>query len=66
MAATSTLKWAPVPIARPLMHDLDLAVKVLLPGVLPAPVLGDERDSAMRRFARRVQPADLQGPQACA
>ena len=42
---------------------LDLAVEVPLTGVLPAPVLGDERDRAAGRLRRRVEPEDLQGLQ---
>ena len=42
---------------------LDLAVEVPLPVMLPAPVLGDERDRAAGRRGRRVEPEDLQGLQ---
>ena len=42
---------------------LDLAVEVPLPGVLPAPVLGDERDRSAGGLRRRVEPEELQGLQ---
>ena len=39
---------------------LDLAVEVALPGVLPAPVLGDERDRPPGRVGRGVEAEDLE------
>ena len=42
---------------------LDLAVEVPLPGVLPAPVLGDERDRPAGGLRGRVQPEELEGLQ---
>ena len=47
----------------PVDARLDLAVEVALPGVLPPPVLGDERHGAAGRVGRRVEPEDLEGLQ---
>jgi hypothetical protein len=42
---------------------LDLTVEIPLPSMLPASVLGNERDRTTGRPARRVEPEDLQGLQ---
>ena len=45
------------------MHGSTSPSKYALPVVLPAPVLGDERDRPTGGITRRIQPQDLQGLQ---